>query len=123
MIDYQDLTPFAFPACAGMDHTRASGGSPGGGVPRRRGDGPVMMFPSYSPTTCSPQARDGRWTTIEKEEGRHPHIVVFPAGAGMNRSCFRRSTFGTSVPRRRRDGPYREDIISMMSMRSPQVRG
>ena len=108
-----------FPAGAGMDRR---GGVEGGGqhrFPRRRGDGPSPVGARSHRSWFSPQARG--WTRAPASPRRRRG--VFPAGAGMDRSCASCWTASTSFPRRRGDGPPRPGSPRTGCTFSPQARG
>ncbi len=71
-----------FPACAGMDRSRARRSDARIRVPRVRGDGPARTCCRRCGWWCSPRARG--WT----DRRHHPHHCgqVFPACAGMDRT-------------------------------------
>ncbi len=108
-----------FPAHAGMARTGTAPPPTSLCFPRPRGDGPTM--PPLSPTMrrFSPPTRG--WPAMTPQY-RH-HLIVFPAHAGMARSCGRSPAFFACFPRPRGDGPRTPGPVSLSSMFSPPTRG
>ena len=107
------------PAGAGMDLRHGPPMCGGGGFPRRRGDGPIEELDAGYPGSFPPQARG--WTSrIQVRQRMH---FVSPAGAGMDR-CQRRGTSrSSSFPRRRGDGPFSLERVTLRQRFPPQARG
>src|SRR5690554_4896534 len=90
-----------FPADAGMYRALPDRAREPGTVPRRRGDVPAALLSFTNSGICSPQTRGCTVPVLEAEAEQH----LFPADAGMYRSCAKTSRRAATVPRRRGDVP------------------
>ena len=90
-----------FPAPAGMDRAHRGGHVVAAGLPRTRGDGPVITTSTSLTTWASPHPRG--WTCY----GTLPvtWMYGFPAPAGMDRTRYHDRADAGGLPRTRGDGP------------------
>ena len=100
---------------------RSAGARPGsdGGFPRRRGDGPEIVWSYSGGGVFPPQARG--WTPYDL--GVFRQLMVSPAGAGMDLLCCRTAPRHSGFPRRRGDGPMASATGCGMWRFPPQARG
>ena len=108
-----------FPARAGMDRLEQRLRAQRLGVPRTRGDGPVLHTLRGRGRECSPHARG--WTVIERCVTLWSN--VFPARAGMDRHLSPPVPLPVCVPRTRGDGPAGQARASREALCSPHARG
>ena len=108
-----------FPAQAGMDRCTPSATRTCRRVPRAGGDGPLSTSISIRIPPCSPRRRG--WTVrlagVDRDGG------VFPAQAGMDRSCSLESATPAGVPRAGGDGPFAMSRLPFSVTCSPRRRG
>ena len=108
-----------FPAHAGMDPARIRCSRGCAGVPRTRGDGPVLPLGGVDGQVGSPHTRG--WTPLQRRERRRDH--GFPAHAGMDRRSADPDRARGRVPRTRGDGPVQRDGLTPLDEGSPHTRG
>ena len=108
-----------FPAHAGMDPTSPSGRPARAGLPRTRGDGPVIVSLAVWLMTASPHTRG--WTL--GVAGRQHEPSGFPAHAGMDLRSRSVSSFRPGLPRTRGDGPCCSASSAPITAASPHTRG
>ena len=108
-----------FPALAGMDPPAPSIAEARDGLPRARGDGPVVVIARAGVGKASPRSRG--WTLLEGD--RRSNGGGFPALAGMDpyRPTGRRSR--ARLPRARGDGPAAAPAREFEVTASPRSRG
>mgnify|MGYP001487898256 CR=1 FL=1 len=109
----------AFPAGAGINRWRVQAQERIGGVPRRRGDQPLLPEARAEWYTRSPQARGSTGIALQIGDG----AGAFPAGAGINRCSASANQRTSGVPRRRGDQPHQRGVSVPQEGRSPQARG
>ena len=108
-----------FPAHAGMDLGSALGSIRAEGLPRARGDGPVIGGKIQEACKASPRTRG--WTLHPRRQqgladGFPAHAGMDPAqGAGLRRV--------EGLPRARGDGPAPVSCLPHVSGASPRTRG
>ena len=108
-----------FPAHAGMDPRRLYPSTRSPGLPRTRGDGPVILWMTVTPEQASPHTRG--WTRLSGEQGAE--AGGFPAHAGMDPHRVRYSVAAMRLPRTRGDGPALRRTSADTSTASPHTRG
>ena len=108
-----------FPAPAGMDPGERADAGPGAGIPRTRGDGPLVFpFPRGSDRD-SPHPRG--WTRAERRAGAGQS--GFPAPAGMDPGQVVQRPVRPGIPRTRGDGPRHTRRPPPPPTDSPHPRG
>ena len=128
-----------FPAHAGMDRPARLVGSGARGVPRPRGDGPLLVDPGAVRQRVPRPRGDGPaisgqhvnaflrspptrgWTAPSLH--RNQRREVFPAHAGMDRRRTGVSGARSRVPRPRGDGPFDRGMPAHEFRCSPPTRG
>ena len=108
-----------FPAHAGMDPARGGSRHGAGGLPRTRGDGPLIGSLTLWIRAASPHTRG--WTL-----GHAPAGVQkkgFPAHAGMDPQQVRQHLARARLPRTRGDGPRSTRAARAETTASPHTRG
>ena len=108
-----------FPAHAGMDPPDAALPPLAPGLPRTRGDGPLLTGPLPTPSTASPHTRG--WTRARSRCARA--AGGFPAHAGMDPGLLRRQPSRRRLPRTRGDGPQPRSVDAPRTTASPHTRG
>ena len=111
--------PGGFPAHAGMDPGRRRLTSGRRGLPRTRGDGPVVPVPVHDAHPASPHTRG--WTRPRRRRSRRHR--GFPAHAGMDPKRLCRWPSPDRLPRTRGDGPMSARLRARRREASPHTRG
>ena len=109
----------AFPTGVGMARAGPRADHGLGGVPHRRGDGPLLRRRVAFSCRRSPQA----WGWPALPLARRASSIAFPTGVGMARRARRRPPWARCVPHRRGDGPSRRHVAGHGARRSPQAWG
>ena len=112
-------TRTGFPAHAGMDLTTFPDGDVRPGLPRTRGDGPLLRSLSRRMLMASPHTRG--WTHAPSEQ--LPVAVGFPAHAGMDPATPAPAPTDSRLPRTRGDGPVSRRRANVPGTASPHTRG
>ena len=89
------------------------------GLPRTRGDGPLVRTFPARPLAASPHTRG--WTREPRPAPRHQ--AGFPAHAGMDPAGLGALPAGPGLPRTRGDGPLCVDEAVPVPAASPHTRG
>ena len=108
-----------FPALAGMDQKGGRRPPERRGLPRARGDGPVIVPPSSRPGMASPRSRG--WTRRVAPSARA--APGFPALAGMDHTYSSPPAARSGLPRARGDGPVTRSAGAGGVKASPRSRG
>ena len=107
------------PAHAGMDLTRCCSSSGARGLPRPRGDGPVIRADGRNVIQAPPPTRG--WTRVRgPDDGLDDGS---PAHAGMDRTTSSSSRSRRRLPRPRGDGPRIRKCARSMAGAPPPTRG
>ncbi len=107
------------PAHAGMDPGGAPAGGSSAGLPRPRGDGPLLGLLGKPDPAAPPPTRG--WT--RRPALRPPGPGGSPAHAGMDPSCRSSSSACAWLPRPRGDGPSRRMFSRRSCPAPPPTRG
>ena len=108
-----------FPAHAGMDPSRPHVQMSASGLPRTRGDGPVVHRRGRVRYRASPHTRG--WTSASRRLPVPDH--GFPAHAGMDPRSSRFLMRPSRLPRTRGDGPVGSVVALRPNPASPHTRG
>ena len=111
--------PHGFPAHAGMDRKSGARAPPRSGLPRTRGDGPVLLSPVSTVMPASPHTRG--WTLDDRL--RAVEVEGFPAHAGMDPELRGSASVGNGLPRTRGDRPRPSAFLDSRPGASPHTRG
>ena len=108
-----------FPACAGMFRSNSFSVNWLSSFPRMRGDVPLLRIPRRRAGRFSPHARGCSQALVRLAVPQ----LVFPACAGMFRSCSNQRSQGLRFPRMRGDVPLRTPFSNTLPWFSPHARG
>ena len=108
-----------FPAHAGMDPVVCCAQLLGSGLPRTRGDGPLLYEQPRGIQVASPHTRG--WTRGGRDPGGSDG--GFPAHAGMDRGEYADRQRPRGLPRTRGDGPWQHCARMAWCGASPHTRG
>ena len=92
---------FVYPACAGIDPFSSKQSLQKVCLPRMRGDRPIVVSTSTATIWFTPHARG----STPPAHLSNMEVKVYPACAGIDRCCWSRVVFVTSLPRMRGDRP------------------
>ena len=118
-------TPFiiitfpVYPACAGIDPRHKLRPHQLHGLPRMRGDRPLVFMCCTKSFRFTPHARG---STCYRLNCRTVH-VVYPACAGIDLPNFKPCVLNSSLPRMRGDRPILPNLSSISSQFTPHARG
>ena len=107
------------PANAGMDRIRGLADPIRSGLPRERGDGPIIELVTAEETKAPPRTRG--WTP--SPHGWGPARAGSPANAGMDLHRRFFSRWALWLPRERGDGPQSHGSIRNRRRAPPRTRG
>ena len=107
------------PHTAGMDLVYGIAATVTVRIPRTRGDGPAHIPPESVEIVDSPHTRG--WTRLD--DGPAPHVLGFPAHAGMDPAGPTARRPATGIPRTRGDGPALRVRQAIEAVDSPHTRG
>ena len=97
----QAIDEIVYPACAGIDLYHVRIGVVADSLPRMRGDRPDIFWFERDLIAFTPHARGSTRPTPRAETGNS----VYPACAGIDRSCERAAPATQRLPRMRGDRP------------------
>ena len=105
------LNPFVvYPACAGIDPLIGCGGSTKTSLPRMRGDRPFAEWMAKGKAEFTPHARGSTAETLARELVD----MVYPACAGIDRTCRGCIRSLSCLPRMRGDRPVVFTILNQL---------
>ena len=107
------------PACAGIDRPGQGPGQAGAGLPRMRGDRPMLAYACETKPGSPPHARGSTLRSFFKWLERE----VSPACAGIDLMGTGYSGAAISLPRMRGDRPLIATGCSMCTQSPPHARG
>ena len=108
-----------YPACAGI-HLEVPGNKDQAvGLPRMRGDPPLMDLPTEPIKVSTPHARGSTPGTWNPEPGTR----VYPACAGIHRYGEEYIAITVGLPRMRGDPPYSYSFVVAYDPSTPHARG
>ena len=108
-----------YPACAGIDRLSPPPDTRSMGLPRMRGDRPIVALVQLATTTFTPHARG---STLA-DRGITEEELVYPACAGIDLAWISSFSFAACLPRMRGDRPLRVSIIALRIVFTPHARG
>ena len=108
-----------YPACAGIDPTLSPIISDTVGLPRMRGDRPVMSGRRWKLLTFTTHARGSTTANQAVKEMKQ----VYPACAGIDHQWNRTEYLQISLPRMRGDRPLHDFLASRALEFTPHARG
>jgi len=108
-----------YPACAGIDLVLSLPFLSTEGLPRMRGDRPLLNSTLTSPELFTPHARGSTLPAVHQRPAR----CVYPACAGIDRSSIIPPPETLSLPRMRGDRPYMYPSSVKRITFTPHARG
>jgi len=108
-----------YPACAGIHLLKKRLGAEFEGLPRMRGDPPILGVLAYQLAESTPHARGSTSLRIPLET----FWRVYPACAGIHPEDSKWFESDVSLPRMRGDPPQKTASINLGIMSTPHARG
>jgi len=112
------MTP-VYPACAGIDPSSEGSTSTKDGLPRMRGDRPLLSLHFLYSSPFTPHARG----STSASRGLHRNMPVYPACAGIDRTQMHPGAGVCRLPRMRGDRPPMARIAFSTKKFTPHARG